>query len=136
MTEIILHEPLDMHLHLRDGAMLRTVAPLSARSFSGALIMPNLVPPVTDGEMLRAYRQRILDAVGEERFKPYMTLFFRPEYDFDFLSPLAEELTAVKLYPAGITTNSEGGVSGFEVEELRPALEAMSELGIPLCIPR
>ncbi len=134
MTEIILHEPLDMHLHLRDGDMLHTVAPLSARSFSGALIMPNLVPPITDGEMLRAYRRRILDAAGEECFEPYMTLFFKPEYDFDFLAPLAEEVTAIKLYPAGITTNSEGGVSGFDVETLRPALEAMSELGIPLCI--
>ncbi len=134
MTEVILHEPLDMHLHLRDGDMLRTVAPLSARSFSGALIMPNLVPPITDGEMLRAYRHRILEAAGENCFKPYMTLFFKPEYDFDFLAPLAEEITAIKLYPAGITTNSEGGVSGFDVETLRPALEAMSELGIPLCI--
>ncbi len=123
-----------MHLHLRDGEMLRTVAPLSAHSFSGALIMPNLVPPVTDGQMLRDYRQQILEAIGDETFEPYMTLFFKPEYDFDFLAPLAEELTAVKLYPAGITTNSEGGVSGFDVEELRPALSAMSELGIPLCI--
>ena len=134
MTEILLHEPLDMHLHLRDGEMLRTVAPLSARSFSGALIMPNLVPPITDGEMLRAYRRRILDAVEDERFEPYMTLFFKPEYDFDFLAPLAGEITAIKLYPAGITTNSEGGVNGFDVETLRPALEAMSALGIPLCI--
>ncbi len=134
MTEVILHEPLDMHLHLRDGQMLRTVAPLSARYFSGALIMPNLVPPVTDAEGLRAYRQRILDAIGEERFEPYMTLFFKEEYDLDFLKPFASEITAVKLYPAGITTNSEGGVSGFEIERLRPALEAMSELGIPLCI--
>ncbi len=134
MTEIILHEPLDMHLHLRDGAMLRTVAPLSAHSFSGALIMPNLVPPVTDAESMRAYRKRILEAIGDETFEPYMTLFFKPEYDLDFLAPMAEELTAVKLYPAGITTNSEGGVSGFDIEELRPALGALSELGIPLCI--
>ncbi|WP_292664517.1 dihydroorotase [Nitratifractor sp.] len=134
MTEIYLHGPLDMHLHLRDGEMLRTVAPLSAHSFSGALIMPNLVPPITDGDMLRAYRRRILDAIGEERFEPYMTLFFKPTYDLDFLAPLAGEITAIKLYPAGITTNSEGGVSGFDLETLRPALEAMSELGIPLCI--
>ena len=123
-----------MHLHLRDGEMLRTVAPLSARTFSGAIIMPNLLPPVTDAEMLRAYRRRILDAVGGENFTPYMTLFFKPEYDREFLLPLREEITAIKLYPAGITTNSEGGVSGFDVEELRPALSAMSELGIPLCI--
>jgi dihydroorotase len=134
MTELMLHEPLDMHLHLRDGEMLRTVAPLSARTFSGAIIMPNLIPPVTDGEMLRAYRQRILDAVGEERFEPYMTLFFKPEYTLDFLRPLRDEITAIKLYPAGITTNSEGGVEGFDLETLAPALEAMTELEIPLCI--
>lgn len=134
MTELLLHEPLDMHLHLRDGAMLRTVAPLSAHSFSGALVMPNLVPPVTDAESLRAYRQRILEAIGDEVFEPYMTLFFKEEYDYDFLAPLAAEITAIKLYPAGITTNSEGGVSGFDLETLRPALEAMSALGIPLCI--
>jgi dihydroorotase len=84
--------------------------------------------------MLRNYRQRILKAVDGERFEPYMTLFFRPEYDFDFLAPLTEELTAVKLYPAGITTNSKDGVNSFSVEKLRPALTAMSELGIPLCI--
>jgi len=123
-----------MHLHLRDGEMLRTVAPLSAHTFSGAIIMPNLLPPVTDAEILRAYRRRILDAVGGENFTPYMTLFFKPEYDREFLLPLRDEITAIKLYPAGITTNSEGGVSGFDVEELRPALSAMSELGIPLCI--
>jgi len=134
MTELMLHEPLDMHLHLRDGEMLRTVAPLSAHTFSGALIMPNLVPPVTDGEMLRAYRQRILDAVDGERFEPYMTLFFKPEYTLDFLLPLRNEITAIKLYPAGITTNSEGGVEGFDLETLAPALEAMTELEIPLCI--
>ena len=134
MREILLHEPLDMHLHLRDGAMLRTVAPLSAHSFSGALIMPNLVPPVTDGEMVRAYRRRILDAVGDAVFEPYMTLFFKPEYNREFLEPLTEEITAIKLYPAGITTNSEGGVEGFEIDALAPALEAMSTLGIPLCI--
>ena len=134
MTEVILHEPLDMHLHLRDGEMLRTVAPLSAKSFSGALIMPNLVPPVTDGEMLRAYRRRILEAAQDANFEPYMTLFFKSDYDLEFLEPLSEEITAIKLYPAGITTNSEGGVSGFEIETLRPTLEAMSELGIPLCI--
>ena len=134
MTEVILHEPLDMHLHLRDGEMLRTVAPLSAKSFSGALIMPNLVPPVTDGEMLRAYRRRILEAAQDANFEPYMTLFFKSDYDLEFLEPLSEEITAIKLYPAGITTNSEGGVSGFEIETLRPALTAMSELGIPLCI--
>ncbi|MGW8169987.1 MAG: dihydroorotase [Sulfurovaceae bacterium] len=131
---IELNSPLDMHLHLRDGDMLSNVAPLSSESFAGALIMPNLVPPVDTKEALLAYRDRILDATKGDIFKPYMTLFFKPSYDYDFLAGFGNELTAIKLYPAGITTNSEGGVSGFDIDTLRPALEAMSKLGLPLCI--
>lgn len=123
-----------MHLHLRDGEMLENIAKSSASTFSGAIIMPNLVPPVSNKEEVVAYKQRIMDAVGDEKFIPYMTLFFKPSYDKAFLESVKDEITAIKLYPAGITTNSEGGVSGFDVEELRPALEAMSELGIPLCV--
>jgi dihydroorotase len=129
-----LNAPLDMHLHLRDGEMLKNIAKSSASTFSGAIIMPNLVPPVSNKEEVVAYKQRIMDAVGDEKFTPYMTLFFKPSYDKSFLESVKDEITAIKLYPAGITTNSEGGVSGFDVEELRPALEAMSELGIPLCV--
>lgn len=134
MKTLTLNTPLDMHLHLRDGEMLKTVAPLSAYSFSGAIIMPNLVPPVSSKEELLSYKRRILEASGEHNFSPYMTLFFNPSYDYTFLSSLKEELTAIKLYPAGITTNSESGVSSFELEALKPTLEAMSELDIPLCI--
>ena len=123
-----------MHLHLRDGDMLQNIAKESAKTFSGAIIMPNLVPPVCTKEEVVAYRARIRDAIGDETFTPYMTLFFKPEYDHAFLESLREEITAIKLYPAGITTNSEGGVSGFDIETLRPALEAMSDLDIPLCI--
>jgi len=126
--------PLDMHLHLRDGEMLQNIAKASAQTFSGAIIMPNLVPPVSTKEEVLAYKERILAAIGNEKFIPYMTLFFKPSYDKAFLESLRDEITAIKLYPAGITTNSEGGVSGFDVEELRPTLEAMSELDIPLCI--
>ncbi len=123
-----------MHLHLRDGEMLENIATSSAETFSGAIIMPNLVPPVSSKEEVVAYKQRIMKAIGSETFTPYMTLFFKPSYDKAFLSSVREEITALKLYPAGITTNSEGGVSGFDVEELRPALEAMSDLDIPLCV--
>ena len=129
-----LNAPLDMHLHLRDGEMLENIAKSSASTFSGAIIMPNLVPPVSNKEEVVAYKQRIMDAIGDEKFTPYMTLFFKPSYDKVFLESVKDDITAIKLYPAGITTNSEGGVSGFDVEELRPALEAMSELGIPLCV--
>lgn len=126
--------PLDMHLHLRDGEMLTNIAKASAETFCGALIMPNLVPPVSTKEEVLSYKSRILSAIGNETFTPYMTLFFKPTYDKAFLESVRDEITAIKLYPAGITTNSEGGVSGFDVEALRPALEAMSELNIPLCI--
>jgi len=131
---INLNSPLDMHLHLRDEEMLQTVAPLSSTTFSGAIIMPNLVPPVSTKEELIAYKNRINSAIGDDTFTPYMTLFFKPTYTKEFLESMGDELVAIKLYPAGITTNSEGGVSGFDVDELRPTLEAMSELEIPLCI--
>jgi len=129
-----LNAALDMHLHLRDGEMLEKIAKCSAKTFSGAIIMPNLVPPVSTKEEVVAYKNRIITAIGEEIFTPYMTLFFKPSYDKTFLTSIRDEITAIKLYPAGITTNSEGGVSGFDVEELRPTLEAMSELSIPLCV--
>lgn len=132
--QVTLNSPLDMHLHLRDGEMLANIASSSARTFSGAIIMPNLVPPVSSKEEVIAYKTRIKEAVDVENFTPYMTLFFKPTYDKIFLTSVKDEITAIKLYPAGITTNSEGGVSGFDVEELRPALEAMAELNIPLCV--
>jgi dihydroorotase len=129
-----LHSPLDMHLHLRDGEMLATTAPLSAASFAGAIIMPNLLPPVTTRQQLIDYRERILRALHATHFSPYMTLFFKSDYDHAFLESVRKDVTAIKLYPAGITTNSEGGVNGFDIDELRPTLSAMSDLNIPLCI--
>ena len=123
-----------MHLHLRDASMLNLVAPLSSNTFAAAIIMPNLVPPISTKEALIAYKERILKACGNDTFTPYMTLFFKPTYTKVFLESIKDELTAIKLYPAGITTNSEGGLSGFDVEELRPTLTAMSELNIPLCV--
>ena len=131
---ITINSPLDMHLHLRDEKMLSTVGPLSSQSFSGAIIMPNLVPPVSTKEELLNYKSRITDACKNDTFTPYMTLFFKPTYTKEFLESVKDELTAIKLYPAGITTNSEGGVSGFNVDELRETLDAMAELEIPLCV--
>jgi dihydroorotase len=85
--------------------MLQTVAPLSAEHFAAAIIMPNLLPPVTTKEALLAYRDSINHACGRETFAPLMTLFFRPDYSRAFLEEIREDLTAIKLYPAGITTN-------------------------------
>lgn len=131
---LTLNAPLDMHLHLRDGDMLSNIAKASGETFSGAIVMPNLVPPVSTKKEVIAYKERIKIAMGSEIFEPYMTLFFKPSYDKVFLESVRDDITAIKLYPAGITTNSEGGVSGFDVDELRPTLEAMSDLDIPLCV--
>ena len=131
---LTLHSPLDMHLHLRDGDTLKTVAPLTSDSFAGALIMPNLVPPVTTLEALKAYRERIKNACGDDDFEPLMTLFFLESYTKEFLQEAKPYIAGIKLYPSGITTNSEGGVAQVDAEKLAPVLEAMSELGIPLCV--
>ncbi len=123
-----------MHLHLRDEAMLKVVAPLSSKTFAGALIMPNLVPPITTIEALLAYKQRIQVAIGNDTFEPLMTLFFRGDYTREFLEEASLHVKALKLYPSGITTNSEGGVASMDIEALRPVLEAMSDLGLILCV--
>ena len=129
-----INEPLDMHLHLRDGDMLSLVGPLTSETFSGALVMPNLVPPITTKEELLSYKQRIKDVCSDDNFEPYVTLFFKNDYSYEFLEDIKNEIIAIKLYPAGITTNSETGVASMDVEVLRPTLESMSRLGIPLCI--
>jgi dihydroorotase len=133
-NNVEINAPLDMHLHLRDGEMLENIATQSAHTFSAAIIMPNLVPPISTKDEVIAYKERIGKAIGEEKFTALMTLFFKPTYDKAFLQSVKPYISALKLYPAGITTNSEGGVSGFDVEELRVSLEAMSDLGIPLCV--
>lgn len=129
--QITLESPLDMHLHLRQDAMLHAVAPLSAETFAGAVIMPNLVPPVDSLKRLLAYREEILAASGRDDFAPYMTLFFR-DYTREELEAAREHIIGIKLYPAGITTNSEGGVS--QIEQAAPTMRLMEELGIPLLV--
>ena len=133
MTHTLI-SPLDMHLHLRDEAMLATVAPLSAHTFSAGIIMPNLVPPITTIEAANAYKERILKASGSHTFDPLMTLFFRADYSRAFLEEASSYIKALKLYPSGITTNSEGGVASMDIETLRPTLETMSDLGLVLCV--
>src|ERR1700740_2390659 len=98
MTRVCLLSPLDMHLHLREGEMLQTVTPLSVQAFAGAVIMPNLVPPVTNRERLEQYRATIRTVVGDASFDPYMTLFFQP-YAEQTLRDLRERIIGIKLYP-------------------------------------
>ncbi|MGK7653328.1 dihydroorotase [Roseovarius sp. B08] len=127
--------PDDWHLHLRDGAVLRAVLPETARYFGRAIIMPNLVPPVVTGAQAAAYRDRIMDALPDGmNFTPLMTLYLTEETDpEDVAAAHASGLvTAVKLYPAGATTNSASGVRDFD--RVRPVLEKMAEIGMRLCV--
>lgn len=133
MKTCTLTMPLDMHLHLRDGEMLEEVAPLTSYSFCGAMVMPNLVPPVTSKEMVKGYKQRIKHAIGRDDFEPYMTLFYQ-NYSRQVLEDVKDEIIAIKLYPSGVTTNSEGGVASFDIEAMRETLDAMSDLGIILSV--
>lgn len=131
---LTLTRPDDWHLHLRDGAMLRAVAPASA-GFGRALAMPNLVPPVRTVAAAAAYRERILAALPEgAALTPLMTLYLTEETAPAEIDRAAETewLAAVKLYPAGATTNSASGVRNFN--RVRPALERMAERGLPLCV--
>lgn len=128
---IPLQSPLDMHLHLREAEMLACVAPLSARDFAGAVVMPNLISPVDSMHKLAQYRRDINKVCGQEVFTPYMTLFFKP-YSLVELQEAKDEVIGLKLYPAGITTQSEAGVSDFS--EIEQTLQHMQELGIPLLV--
>lgn len=129
--EFVLESPLDMHLHLRDGAMMERVTPLTADHFAGAIIMPNLVPPVDNLERLLSYRDQINAAKGTATFDPLMMLFFR-NYTREELQAAREHIFGIKLYPAGATTNSEAGVKELGAAEGTFAL--MEEMGIPLMI--
>ena len=127
--------PDDWHVHFRDGDLLRSVVPETARHFARALVMPNLVPPVASAADASAYRRRILEAVpGGVEFEPLMTLYLTEETDPSDIEAAAvgETATAVKLYPAGATTNSSGGVRNFDL--IDPVLEKLAEIGMPLCV--
>ncbi|MDW4497511.1 dihydroorotase [Sulfitobacter sp. D35] len=136
MTQTLtIRRPDDWHLHLRDGAMLEAVLPHSAAHFARAIIMPNLVPPVVTGAQAAEYRERILAALPEGAvFEPLMTLYLTEETDpADVAAAHASGLVkAVKLYPAGATTNSSRGVRDFD--KVRGVLERMAEIGLPLCV--
>ncbi|MBE1284797.1 MAG: dihydroorotase [Rhodobacteraceae bacterium] len=132
---LTIRRPDDWHLHLRDGAMLQAVLPETARHFARAIIMPNLVPPVVKGDHAAAYRDRILAALPDGMtFEPLMTLYLTEDTDAeDMAAAHASGLVkAVKLYPAGATTNSASGVRDFD--KVRGVLEKMAEIGLPLCV--
>lgn len=130
---LTIRRPDDWHVHLRDGDMLRAVAPYTARQFARAIVMPNLVPPVTTPEAAAAYRDRIVEAAGPG-FTPLMTCYLTDETKADEIARGFEEgiWVAAKLYPAGATTNSASGVTN--IRNIYPAFEAMQKIGMVLCI--
>jgi dihydroorotase len=136
MTDMItMRRPDDWHVHFRDGAMLRAVLPSTTRQFARAIVMPNLVPPVSDVAAARAYRARIVAALpaGAE-FTPLMTCYLTDTTDPDEVARGHAEgvFAAVKLYPAHATTHSAHGVT--DIDRVMPVLERMAGLGMPLLI--
>nr|WP_163503375.1 dihydroorotase [Halomonas socia] len=135
MTQITLTQPDDWHLHLRDGAALASVVAYTARQCGRAIIMPNLTPPVTTTEQAHAYRQRILAALPEgSDFEPLMTLYLTDNTPAEEIERAKASgiVHAVKLYPAGATTNSDSGVT--DIDHCSRAIEAMERVGLPLLV--
>ncbi|MXP08729.1 dihydroorotase [Pseudoblastomonas halimionae] len=136
MTDsITITRPDDWHVHLRDGDLLRGVAPHTARQFARAIVMPNLSPPVTTTEAARAYRDRIMAALPDgSDFTPLMTCYLTDATDADDIAAgfAARVFTAAKLYPANATTNSAHGVT--DVANIRGVLERMAQIGMVLCV--
>ncbi len=135
LNTLTLQRPDDWHLHVRDGSLMASVLPHTARQFARAIIMPNLKPPVTTTAQASAYRQRILEALpsGTE-FEPLMTLYLTDctSPDEIRLARASGFVHAVKLYPAGATTHSEAGVT--DLAKCTKTLEVMQEVGLPLLI--
>ncbi|KZX83243.1 dihydroorotase, partial [Oleiphilus sp. HI0009] len=134
MDQITITTPDDLHLHFRDGDMLNETVPATARCFARAIVMPNLVPPVTNGADVAAYRQRIEAARPEgSNFTPLMTIYLTDKTTReDIISAKQAGAVAAKLYPAGATTNSDAAVSSLE--SLDPVFEALVEEGMLLLI--
>lgn len=135
MTQTLtIQTPDDWHLHFRDGEMLKETVPATARCFRRAIVMPNLVPPVTTTQMALAYRERIVAATPENiDFNPLVTLYLTNDTSGDEIRKAkANGIVASKLYPAGATTNSDAAVKG--IESLYPVFEVMQEVGMLLLI--
>ena len=134
MTDkLTLTRPDDWHLHVRDGDILNDVVPATAACFGRAIIMPNLVPPVTTAADATAYRERILAAANGTEFEPLMTLYLTESMTAQTIRDArAAGVVAAKLYPAGATTNSDSGVK--DIRNIYPVLEAMADCGMLLLV--
>ncbi|MDO8208704.1 MAG: dihydroorotase [Gallionella sp.] len=135
MQQLTLTRPDDWHLHLRDGALMQSVLPDTARQFARAVVMPNLRPPVTSTSLAQEYRQRILAALPSgAAFEPLMTLYLTDNTTAEEIRQAKASgiVHGVKLYPAGATTNSDAGVT--DIRKTYPALAEMQKLGMPLLV--
>lgn len=134
MTTLTIQTPDDLHLHFRDGDILKETVAATARCFQRAIVMPNLLPPVTTAELALAYKKRITDAIPKEKtFEPLMTIFLTNNTTAeDIRQAKSAGIIAAKLYPAGATTNSDAAVSALE--SLYPVFEVMAEEGMLLLV--
>jgi len=128
---LTLNSPLDMHVHVRQGDMLRFVSPFTSAQFAGAVCMPNTLPPVDSVERYDAYVAEVRAAAGAG-FDPYVPLFFHTGLTREALGAARDRLFGVKLYPAGVTTNSEAGVA--EIEKIEAVLDVLQDLDLPLLV--
>ena len=135
MQSITLRRPDDWHLHLRDGAILRSVVPHTAKQFARAIVMPNLNPPITTVDSAMAYRQRILDVLEvPSNFNPLMTLYLTDSTSTEEIKRAAQcpHIVGCKLYPAGATTHSDSGVTNLD--KIQPILKSMERFDVPLLV--
>jgi dihydroorotase len=134
MQQLVITQPDDWHVHLRDGEALQAVAKYTARQFRRAIVMPNLKPPVTTTAQAIAYRQRILAAVPGMDFDPLMTLYLTDNTPPEEIDRAVDSgvVKGVKLYPAGATTNSDAGVT--DLRKTYKTLERMQMRGLPFLV--
>ncbi len=127
---MIINKPIDMHLHVRQGDMLKKVLPETTSQFAGAVIMPNTIPPITTLEGVLKYKEEIQKVSGEN-FTPLMDVFLQ-DFTEEEIRALKDNIFAMKFYPDGITTNSESGINS--IEDIYPTLELLAKYNIPLSI--
>ena len=135
MEEIEIIKPDDWHVHFRDNEILKAVVPETTRHFARSIVMPNLVPPILNAKQAIEYKKRIEKAIPpKDNFEPLMTIYLTEETNKNELKQAYKEgaLFAVKLYPAGATTNSDSGVK--DIKKIMPILEMMAEVSMPLLI--
>jgi len=135
MEEIEIVKPDDWHVHFRDNEILKAVVPETTRHFARSIVMPNLVPPILNGNQATEYKKRIIEAIPtKDNFEPLMTIYLTEETNKNELKKSYQngDVFAAKLYPAGATTNSDSGVK--DIKKVMPVLETMAEIGMPLLI--